>query len=126
MSLIERAISEISLLKMVNCEYIVKLIDFSVDPKYVTCKNVYTPENNTKNCSRSAVIITSYCDGGDLSHYIRKKHKLSEPLVKMFMQHLALALKYLNRLDICHMDLKPQNLLLCTQPKLHLKVADFG
>lgn len=76
--------------------------------------------------SRYVYIITEYCDGGDLSHYIRKRHKLSEPLVKMFMQQLALALKYLNGCNICHMDLKPQNLLLCTTPKLTLKIADFG
>lgn len=75
---------------------------------------------------RYIYIITEYCDEGDLSHYIRKKHKLSEPLVKMFMQQLALALKYINRYNICHMDLKPQNLLLCSKPKLKLKMADFG
>lgn len=67
-----------------------------------------------------------YCNEGDLSQYIRKKHTLTESIVKVFMQQLALALKYLNERNICHMDLKPQNLLLQSKPKLKLKLADFG
>lgn len=106
-SFVDRVITEISVLKMLKNDYIVGLIDFVWDPKYI-------------------FIITEYCDEGDLSHYIRKRHKLAEPLVKMFMQQLALALKYLHRYNICHMDLKPQNLLLSSKPKLKLKLADFG
>lgn len=67
-----------------------------------------------------------FCNEGDLSQFIRKKHKLAESLVKVFIQQLALALKYLNQHKICHMDLKPQNLLLQSKPKLKLKLADFG
>lgn len=42
------------------------------------------------------------------------------------MQQLALALRFLHTHEVCHMDLKPQNLLLVSKPSLKLKVADFG
>lgn len=103
----DNVIKEITLLKLLKHDYIVRLIDFMWDVKYI-------------------FIITEYCDEGDLSNFIRKRHKLSEPLVKTFMQQLALALKFLHGYKICHMDLKPQNLLLLSKPALRLKVADFG
>lgn len=64
-----------------------------------------------------------YCDGGDLSRFIRKRHKLPENVCKKFMQQLAIALKFLRSNNICHLDLKPQNLLLITGPQLTLKIG---
>lgn len=67
-----------------------------------------------------------YCDGGDLSSFIKKKHKLPESVCRRFLQQLALALRYLRDHNVCHMDLKPQNLLLMRKPQPVLKVGDFG
>ncbi|XP_026825173.1 serine/threonine-protein kinase ULK3 isoform X2 [Ooceraea biroi] len=67
-----------------------------------------------------------YCDGGDLSSFIKKRHKLPENICRRFLQQLALALRYLRDHNVCHMDLKPQNLLLMKKPQLVLKVGDFG
>lgn len=81
---------------------------------------------NHNHFFRHIFIVMEYCNEGDLAQYIRKKHKLMESLVKVFIQQLALALKYLQQYNICHMDLKTQNLLIQSQPKLKLKLADFG
>ncbi|XP_076243644.1 unc-51 like kinase 3 homolog Aduk isoform X2 [Calliopsis andreniformis] len=67
-----------------------------------------------------------YCDGGDLSSFIKKRHSLPEFICRRFLQQLALALKYLRNHNVVHMDLKPQNLLLMKKPQLTLKVGDFG
>ncbi|XP_076671057.1 unc-51 like kinase 3 homolog Aduk isoform X2 [Andrena cerasifolii] len=67
-----------------------------------------------------------YCDGGDLSSFIRERHKLPEQICRRFSQQLALALKYLRNNNVSHMDLKPQNLLLMKKPCMTLKVGDFG
>lgn len=64
-----------------------------------------------------------YCDGGDLSNFIKKRHKLQENVCRKFLQQLALALRYLRGHNVCHMDLKPQNLLLIKKPILTLKVG---
>ncbi|PNF34892.1 hypothetical protein B7P43_G01415 [Cryptotermes secundus] len=75
---------------------------------------------------RYIFIIMEYCEHGDLSHFIRKRRKLPEATCKKFLQQLALALKFLRSHNVCHMDLKPQNLLLTSTPNLTLKLADFG
>lgn len=64
-----------------------------------------------------------YCDGGDLSSFIRERHKLPEQICRRFSQQLALALKYLRNNNVSHMDLKPQNLLLMKRPCMTLKVG---
>lgn len=72
---------------------------------------------------RFIYIVMEYCDGGDLSSFIHERHKLPENVCRQFMQQLALALKFLRQNNICHLDLKPQNLLLVTKPSLTLKVG---
>ncbi|KAF5294715.1 hypothetical protein FQA39_LY00199 [Lamprigera yunnana] len=103
----DNVVREITMLKELNHNYIVKLIDFVTDINYIC-------------------IITEYCDVGDLAYFIKSKQRLSETMVKVFMQQLMFALKFLQGYDICHLDLKPQNLLLCSKPFLTLKIADFG
>lgn len=100
----DNIITEIKLLKKLRHNYIVEMKDFSWDSK-----NIY--------------IILEFCDGGDLSCFIRKRKKLSESTCKTFLQQLAQAMKYLRDNNVCHMDLKPQNLLLSTKPHLTLKLG---
>ena len=72
-------------------------------------------------------LIMEYCKLGDLSTLIAQSGKLTEHLVKDLTQQLALALRYMNKKKVAHMDLKPQNILLTgskKEPKI--KVADFG
>lgn len=75
------------------------------------------------SCFRFIYIIMEYCDAGDLSNFIRKRKTLPEHICQRFMQQLAVALKFLRSYSICHLDLKPQNLLLVSQPNLVLKVG---
>uniref|UniRef100_A0A1B6JPE1 Serine/threonine-protein kinase ULK3 n=1 Tax=Homalodisca liturata TaxID=320908 RepID=A0A1B6JPE1_9HEMI len=104
---VENIITEIRMLKMLRHEYIVQMKDFQWDERFI-------------------YIVMEYCDGGDLSAFIHKRRKLPETVCRKFMQQLALALKFLRLNNVCHLDLKPQNLLLVTQPELTLKVGDFG
>ncbi|XP_017877150.1 serine/threonine-protein kinase ULK3 isoform X3 [Ceratina calcarata] len=78
---------------------------------------------STKRLKRHIYIVMEYCDGGDLSSFIKKKHQLPEQICRQFLQQLALALRYLRNNNVSHMDLKPQNLLLMRQPRLTLKVG---
>ncbi|XP_067667200.1 serine/threonine-protein kinase ULK3-like isoform X2 [Haliotis asinina] len=67
-----------------------------------------------------------HCSGGDFSHFIRKRRRLPEHLVKRFLQQLASAMKYLWSKNVAHMDLKPQNILLTSVTHPTIKIADFG
>lgn len=101
-------VTEIKLLKTLKHPHIVEMRDFLWDSKQI-------------------YIITEYCNGGDLSAYIKRRHMLPESICKIFLRQLALAIKYMRAHEVSHFDLKPQNLLLCRSPgKYILKVADFG
>ncbi|XP_042332350.1 serine/threonine-protein kinase ULK3 isoform X2 [Sceloporus undulatus] len=67
-----------------------------------------------------------FCAGGDLSRFIHSRRILPEKVARLFLQQLACALKFLHDKNISHLDLKPQNILLSSLDKPHLKLADFG
>lgn len=104
----DNIITEIKLLKSLKHPHIVDMKDFLWDKQQI-------------------YIITEYCNGGDLSSYIKRRHMLPENICKIFLRQLALAIRYMREHEVSHFDLKPQNLLLCRSPGRYiLKVADFG
>nr|XP_014285124.1 serine/threonine-protein kinase ULK3 isoform X2 [Halyomorpha halys] len=74
---------------------------------------------------RNVYLVLEYCEGGNLSEYIRRLIRLPENICKRAIQQLAMGLAYLRLKEICHMDLKPKNLLIKYKP-FTLKIADFG
>ncbi|KAF2353564.1 MIT protein [Trinorchestia longiramus] len=103
----DNLITEIRLLKRLKHEHIVQLEDFLCDENYV-------------------YIVMEYCGGGDLSHFIRSRHRLPEMACQRFLQQLASALKYMRDENVSHFDLKPQNILLASRKNPVVKIADFG
>ncbi|XP_069837567.1 serine/threonine-protein kinase ULK3 [Dendropsophus ebraccatus] len=104
---VENLLTEIEILKTVHHPHILELKDFQWDRDYI-------------------FLITEYCAGGDLSRFIRTRRILPEKVTQIFLQQLASALKFLHERNISHLDLKPQNILLSSLDKPHLKLADFG
>uniref|UniRef100_A0A6A7FWC7 Serine/threonine-protein kinase ULK3 n=3 Tax=Hirondellea gigas TaxID=1518452 RepID=A0A6A7FWC7_9CRUS len=103
----DNLITEIRLLKQLNHDHIVQLEDFMCDENYI-------------------YIVMEYCSGGDLSHFIKLRHRLSESACQRFLQQLASALKYMREENVSHFDLKPQNILLASRRNPKLKIGDFG
>lgn len=80
-----------------------------------------------KRSSGHIFLIFEYCKGGDMSIFLRKHGKLSEPIARHFLLQLASGLLYLHERNLIHRDLKPQNLLLTSENETaQLKIADFG
>eukprot|EP00163_Fabomonas_tropica_P009380 TRINITY_DN1918_c0_g1_i3.p1 TRINITY_DN1918_c0_g1~~TRINITY_DN1918_c0_g1_i3.p1 ORF type:complete len:654 (-),score=71.25 TRINITY_DN1918_c0_g1_i3:12-1973(-) len=108
--LLENLDSEISIMKSLTHDNIVKLYEV-----LKTKQNIY--------------LVLEYCNGGDLSKLLKKHGKLREKVAKSFVQQLARGLQYCRARNLIHRDLKPQNLLL-TQSRdgglPTLKIADFG
>ncbi|XP_031198973.1 serine/threonine-protein kinase ULK3 isoform X2 [Mastomys coucha] len=104
---VENLLTEIEILKGIRHPHIVQLKDFQWDND-----NIY--------------LIMEFCAGGDLSRFIHTRRILPEKVARVFMQQLASALQFLHERNISHLDLKPQNILLSSLEKPHLKLADFG
>ncbi|XP_051838192.1 serine/threonine-protein kinase ULK3 isoform X2 [Antechinus flavipes] len=106
---VENLLTEIEILKAIRHPHIVELKDFQWDSD-----NIY--------------LIMEFCAGGDLSRFIRTRRILPEKVARIFLQQLASALQFLNGRNISHLDLKPQNILLSSLEKPHLKLAEalFG
>lgn len=97
-------ISEIEMMEKYKHKHIVEMIEYKCSSRYI-------------------FIILEYCNGGDLSMYIKKHSKLPEKVCCTLMQQLALAIKFLRSYNICHLDLKPQNLFLTETSQFILKVG---
>ncbi|KDO57934.1 hypothetical protein CISIN_1g043425mg, partial [Citrus sinensis] len=104
----ESLMSEIFILKRINHPHIIRLHDIIEVPGKLH-------------------LILEYCKGGDLSMYIQRHGCVPEETAKHFMKQLAAGLQVLRDNNLIHRDLKPQNLLLCTDDdNAALKIADFG
>ncbi|XP_047594482.1 serine/threonine-protein kinase ULK3 isoform X5 [Lutra lutra] len=101
---VENLLTEIEILKGIRHPHIVHLKDFQWDSD-----NIY--------------LIMEFCAGGDLSRFIHTRRILPEKVARVFMQQLASALQFLHERNISHLDLKPQNILLSSLEKPHLKLA---
>ncbi|XP_074644417.1 testis-specific serine/threonine-protein kinase 1-like [Tubulanus polymorphus] len=79
---------------------------------------------NIFDLADAVFIIMEYADGGDLLDHIKGKGALPEPEARRMFKELCSAIKYCHSLNICHRDLKCENLLL--DKEKHIKVSDFG
>ncbi|KAJ7058533.1 Pkinase-domain-containing protein [Mycena amicta] len=113
------AIREISLLKELNDEHIVRLLDI-----------VHSDQKLYLVCEYLDVDLKRYMDNGN-----REQSPIAANLVKKFTHHLTAGLRFCHGHRILHRDLKPQNLLIAPDPRGKkdaqgncevLKLADFG
>lgn len=79
--------------------------------------------------SDTLVIIMQYCEGGDLSSYIKdmaaRKLRIQEVQIMSFIVQALQALQYIHQERILHRDLKSCNLFLMKKKSV-LKLGDFG
>jgi len=69
-------------------------------------------------------LVMEYLVGGDLASLLKNFGEFEEPMIKVYIAEIVLALEYLHRIGIIHRDLKPDNILIADNG--HLKLTDFG
>jgi len=108
LSMINKMKEEISILKQINHENIVKFFGFI--------------ETNTQ-----LLIKMEYIKYGTLSHWIKNHKQISEEEASIIIGKILSAIVYLHSKQICHRDIKPENIMLSKENDLSsIKVIDFG
>lgn len=106
---------ELSILKIINHQNLIKM------------KSFFYTQGNTKDELYLNVVMEYIPD--TLAKVIKNhtKHGFHLPLilVKLYAFQLLKGLNYLHSMNICHRDLKPQNILINFQTH-RLKICDFG
>lgn len=70
------------------------------------------------------VLITEYCENGDLLEFIQEKDFQNEEEKKKVILGIAKSIQYLHNRGISHGDIKPENILL--DYNMNPKLCDFG
>ncbi|KAG7700613.1 hypothetical protein KL911_000193 [Ogataea haglerorum] len=96
---------ELSLLRVMNHENIVRYLGSSADSD-----NIY--------------IFLEYIPGGSVSSMLSTYGPFEEPLVRNFITQVLIGLKYLHGEDIIHRDIKGANILIDIDGTV--KISDFG
>ncbi|KAG2286444.1 hypothetical protein Bca52824_046048 [Brassica carinata] len=71
-------------------------------------------------------IVMEYAAGGELFDRISSAGRFSEAEARYFFQQLICGVYYSHAMQICHRDLKLENILLDGSPAPRLKICDFG
>ncbi|CAI5461855.1 unnamed protein product [Closterium sp. Yama58-4] len=66
--------------------------------------------------AKSVHLVMDLCDGGDLFDLIKATGPLHERTAAHIFRHLLLALHHCHTLGVVHRDVKPENILLASQP----------
>ncbi|KAI3669212.1 hypothetical protein L6452_40439 [Arctium lappa] len=71
-------------------------------------------------------IVMEYASGGELFDRISNAGRFSEDEARFFFQQLISGVSYCHSMQICHRDLKLENVLLDGSSTPRLKICDFG
>jgi serine/threonine protein kinase len=95
----------------------VRLLEFLRHPNLVRLLEVaYLPN--------SIVLITEYCECGDIFEYLLHRGALRPGVVRSFLFQILKAIEYLHEKGYAHRDLKPENIFV--DRNATVKVGDLG
>lgn len=89
-------------------ENVIRLIDFRIEYFQLSANLIL----------KIPMIVTEYCDGGNLLQFLQRYHPLSEKMANYLFRQLIQGIKYAHSLNIVHHDIKLENLLLKKKSKL--------
>lgn len=108
--------NEISFLKELNHDHIVKIIDYNLQGELV--------RSHKKKDRKISYMVLEYAENGELFKYLKKSRGFPLNISKYYFKQILLGVSKIHSDGIFHRDLKLENILLDKDFKL--KIADFG
>ncbi|PIK61275.1 putative death-associated protein kinase 1 [Apostichopus japonicus] len=72
------------------------------------------------------VLILELVTGGELFDYLAEKDCVTEDVAAPFTTQILEGLRHMHEKSICHLDLKPENIMLLSKDSHSIKLIDFG
>ncbi|TMS20369.1 Obscurin [Larimichthys crocea] len=75
---------------------------------------------------RTLVLITEMCCSHGLLDHLLLKGSVSEREVQSYIQQILEGVGHIHSMNILHLDIKPDNILMVYPPRDEIKICDFG
>ncbi|XP_042178904.1 obscurin-like isoform X2 [Oncorhynchus tshawytscha] len=75
---------------------------------------------------RTLVLVTEACSSYGLLDHLLLKGSVSEREVQMYVQQILEGVGHIHSMNILHLDIKPDNILMVFPPREEIKICDFG
>ncbi|XP_052331265.1 obscurin-like isoform X2 [Oncorhynchus keta] len=75
---------------------------------------------------RTLVLVTEACSSYGLLDHLLLKGSVSEIEVQMYVQQILEGVGHIHSMNILHLDIKPDNILMVFPPREEIKICDFG
>ncbi|XP_031356598.1 obscurin isoform X3 [Photinus pyralis] len=76
--------------------------------------------------SNEATFILEKLQGADVLTYLASKHEYTEQTVATIVSQILDGLQYLHWRNLCHLDLQPDNVVMCGLRSVQIKLVDLG
>ncbi|XP_029987477.1 LOW QUALITY PROTEIN: obscurin [Sphaeramia orbicularis] len=75
---------------------------------------------------RTLVLITEICCSHGLLDHLFLRGSVSEKEVQSYIQQILEGVGHIHSMNILHLDIKPENILMVYPPRDEIKICDFG
>ncbi|XP_017774924.1 PREDICTED: muscle M-line assembly protein unc-89 isoform X2 [Nicrophorus vespilloides] len=74
----------------------------------------------------NSVFIMEKLQGADVLTYLSTRHEYTEQTVAIIVSQVLDGIQYLHWRGLCHLDLQPDNVVMCGVRSVQVKLVDFG
>ncbi|KAM4574398.1 obscurin [Fundulus diaphanus] len=75
---------------------------------------------------RTLVLITETCCSHGLLDHLLMRGSVSEKEIQSYIQQILEGVGHIHSMNIMHLDIKPENILMAYPPRDEIKISDFG
>ncbi|XP_049341975.1 obscurin [Astyanax mexicanus] len=75
---------------------------------------------------RTLVLITELCSSQGLLDHLLLKGSVTEREVRMYIQQILEGVGYIHSMNVLHLDIKTDNILIVSPDREEIKICDFG